>query len=485
MISSKHLAAGILSSTASAWLRQFATLVLYTIAARLLEPEQIGVFALASTVLLLFEYGVFDSISETMVQRADLEGGHVGAALVMGLCAALCVVGSATLLAGTIARTFDFPDVQKVLPWMAGGVALICISAVHSGILRRQARFHLISMISAIAGVIACGTGVALMFMGAGVWSLVAYFMVEKLVLAGGTIAAALSHPASRFAGRHVREISSYASAIAGQRAAFFLRNQIDRFLIAGLWGPEVLGAYQLAGRVFESLLAVLLAPASKMFFVSYARLQGTGTKLRSTFLNSLEAVTFVIFPACLGLSAVGPEVIRILFGEGWETSQLILQLVALGGAPLVVNVMSGALISAAGFARTFLLVEVSSAILGAVMLASMSHFGIVGVAAAIIVRESVAVMIYSSVIRSSFSIDRRAYFGTFGYPLAMSMAMLACAEIARKALENNLSTPAMLVFLVVFGAVFYITAMAVVRMPLLERAMALVRGGLSKSTDP
>jgi O-antigen/teichoic acid export membrane protein len=484
MISSRHLAAGILSSTASAWLRQFATLVLYTIAARLLEPEQIGVFALASTVLLLFEYGVFDSISETIVQRLDLEDGHVGAGLFMGMCAAICVVGSAIMLSGTIARAFAFPDLQMVLPWMAGGVALVCLSAVHSGILRRQARFHLISMISAVAGVIACTTGVALMFWGAGVWSLVAYFMVEKLILAVGTVVAALSHPASRFSKRHVGEISSYASAIAGQRAAFFLRNQIDRFLIAGLWGAEVLGAYQLAGRVFESLMAVLLAPASKMFFVSYSRLQGTGARLRSAFLNSLEAVSFVTFPACLGLAAVGPEVIRLLFGEGWETSQLILQLVALGGAPLVVNVMSGALISAAGFPRTFLLVEVSSAILGALMLVSMSRFGIIGVAAAIVFREATAVMIYSTVINSSFGIGRREYFGTFAYPLAAAMAMLACAEIARKTLEDNLSAPVMLAVLVGFGAILYIMVMATVKMPLLERAVALVRDGLSRSTE-
>src|SRR4051794_30503289 len=178
MISSKHLAAGILSSTASAWLRQFATLALYTIAARLLEPERIGVFALASTILLLFEYCVFDSISETIVQRQDLEDAHVGAGLFMSAAAAIGIMGLATLLSGSIARAFAFPDLQRVLPWMAGGVALICLSAVHNGILRRQARFHLISMISAVAGVVACGTGVALLFLGAGVWSLVAYFVV-------------------------------------------------------------------------------------------------------------------------------------------------------------------------------------------------------------------------------------------------------------------------------------------------------------------
>lgn len=73
-----NIGRGILSTAASAWTRQAATLLLYVVAARVLTPDQIGIFALANAIILIFEYSVYDAISESVVQRADLSPGISG-----------------------------------------------------------------------------------------------------------------------------------------------------------------------------------------------------------------------------------------------------------------------------------------------------------------------------------------------------------------------------------------------------------------------
>ena len=326
MISSKQLAAGILATSAAAWLRQGAVLLLYGISARTLDSRQIGIFALGSALVLVIEYGAFDAISETVVQRRELEPGHVGAALTTAAIFAALTVLTARIFAEPLAAIFATAPLAGALPWMGASVGVMCLSAPHAGLLRRQARFHTISVLASVAAVVACGTGSVLLLLGFGMPALIAYFMIEKLILAAGTVACTVRHPIGRFSARQARDLVAYASPIFCQRAVSYLCNQMDRLLIAGLLGPAVLGVYQIAARISESLNSSLLDPISKLFFVHFARLQVQPEPLRRAFRNAIEAVAFIVFPATLGLAVVGPELVNTLFGSNWGLSGHLLR---------------------------------------------------------------------------------------------------------------------------------------------------------------
>lgn len=396
MISSKQLAAGILATSAAAWLRQGAVLLLYGISARTLDSRQIGIFALGSALVLVIEYGAFDAISETVVQRRELEPGHVGAALTTAAIFAALTVLTARIFAEPLAAIFATAPLAGALPWMGASVGVMCLSAPHAGLLRRQARFHTISVLASVAAVVACGTGSVLLLLGFGMPALIAYFMIEKLILAAGTVACTVRHPIGRFSARQARDLVAYASPIFCQRAVSYLCNQMDRLLIAGLLGPAVLGVYQIAARISELLNSSLLDPISKLFFVHFARLQVQPEPLRRAFRNAIEAVAFIVFPATLGLAVVGPELVNTLFGSNWGLSGHLLRVLAVGGIPHSMAVMSGALVSAAGRPRSFLLIETMSAVIGALLLLALAPFGIIWIAAAIVLRESAAIALYA-----------------------------------------------------------------------------------------
>jgi O-antigen/teichoic acid export membrane protein len=476
-ISTRQVLTGLLSSSAAAWVRQASTLVLYIMAARLLAPDEIGVFALASALVLALEYGVFDAVSETVVQRAVLEDGHMGAAIGMATTvAALCTV-IGLLASAPLATLFSVPQLAHVLPWMIGSVALLCVASAHVGTLRRQARFHLISLLQVVGAVSGCAIGVVLMLLGWGIWSLVAYFLTEKVVYAAGALICAIRQPVGRFSRRHVAELYGYCAAIGGQRIAFFLRNQMDRLLIAWLWGPDVLGAYQLAARIFESVGSTLLAPASKLFFVTYTRLQGNPVQLRTNFLRSLEGLAFVAFPAFVGLAAVAPQAVHVLFGKTWGQSELLLQLLSLGGIPLALNVMSGTAISATGRAKLYLVVEMAAAVIGAVLLATMAVFGILGIALALLVRESLVAATYAVLLRACLGIRIRSFVGALAQCLAVSLAMGGFVILCLSKVVPAMPAPLMLAVGIALGAIFYGAIMSATRWQQISQTVATLRG--------
>ncbi len=470
-----NIGRGILSTAASAWTRQAATLLLYVVAARVLTPDQIGIFALANAIILIFEYSVYDAISESVVQRADLSPGHFGAAVALSAgLAALIVLGS-WQGAAPLGAALGAPEIALYLPLMGAPVALLCLSSAHAGALRRAARFDTIAKLAAFAAITAVATGVLLLLAGAGLMGLMAYFATEKLILTLGTIWLARREPIRRCRAAELRALLPYATAISIQRAAFYARGQTDRLVIGVVWGTGVLGAYQIAARIFDSLQAALLAPISKLFFVSYTRAQLAPETLREIFGRSLRAATLLLFPAFLGISAVAHETIILLFGPQWGSTAVIVQVMGFGGAALTLSVMSGGVISAIGRARAFLLVEVASSILGILLLILLSPFGIVWMAASFVLRETFAVVLYARLLRSLLGLRIADYLGHFLPALVASGIMWLLLFLLDQRVLGGLPPEGALVVKITVGALSYGALMLVFCRPLLRDALRLL----------
>lgn len=179
-MASFHIGKGIVSTAASAWTRQASTLLLYTVAARVLTPDQVGLVALSTAIVLLFEYGVFDSLSEALVQRVILVPSHVGSVLAMSSIFAVMVAAFGWVSAPWVGSLFAMPDLPPLLRAMAIGVAIICLSAAHAAILRREGRFHAIAALATIAAVTAAAAGAALLLAGFGISAMITYFLLEE-----------------------------------------------------------------------------------------------------------------------------------------------------------------------------------------------------------------------------------------------------------------------------------------------------------------
>lgn len=481
-----HIGKGILSTAASAWTRQIATLLLYVVAARALTPDQIGIFALANAIILIFEYSVYDSISESVVQRADLSPGNFGAATFLSAVLAALIVIGAYLFSGMLGRAFSAPEISVYLPLMAAPVALLCVSSSYAGSLRRAARFDTIAKLAACAAITAVAVGTAMLFAGMGLISLIAYFATEKLILTVGTIWLARAEPIRRFRFHELRTLLPYATAISVQRAAFYARGQADRLIIGIVWGTSVLGAYQIAARIFDSLQAALLTPISKLFFVSYTRAQLDAAALREIFGRSLRAATLIVFPAFLGISAVAHETITLLFGPQWDSTAIIIQIMGFGGIALTLSVMSGGVLSAVGRARAFLTVELLSAVVGILLLMVLSPFGIVWMAATFVLRETFAVVIYAYLLRTVLGlriVDYLAYFvPAFGASCIMWLALVLLDTSLLSGLPNEVT----LAIKIAVGAASYGALMFIFCRPLLIDTLRLLghSGGQPRETE-
>src|SRR3546814_163708 len=109
----------------------------FVVMARLLDPADFGVVALASAFIICFNLVVAHSFADAVVLHAKLSAEHLDTAFWGTLFLASLLAGGSYFGAELLARWLDEPQVAVLLPWLAlvllfNGIGMVPIrSAEH------------------------------------------------------------------------------------------------------------------------------------------------------------------------------------------------------------------------------------------------------------------------------------------------------------------------------------------------------------------
>ena len=160
-------------------------LVYTAVISRLLDPANFGLIALANLVVLFAQMFARMGLASAIVQKPKLSEEDIRAASTVGIALGAACFVAIWGLSPAIGDLFRQPELPPVL--RALGVTFIFQgwAATAMGLLRRQLRFRVLSLIGVgtyVLGYLVVGIGLALL--GAGVWSLVAAALVSQVSLA-------------------------------------------------------------------------------------------------------------------------------------------------------------------------------------------------------------------------------------------------------------------------------------------------------------
>jgi len=110
--------------------RQVVALSVFVWLARILGPESLGLVAMSMVVVGLAEQTVAEGLADALVQREEIEDGHVDAAFwgILGFSAALSLI--AVALAHPVALAFGQPEVEALVYWLCPIILLTALSTV-------------------------------------------------------------------------------------------------------------------------------------------------------------------------------------------------------------------------------------------------------------------------------------------------------------------------------------------------------------------
>lgn len=305
--------------------------------ARMLGPDIYGVFGMALVVMTFAGFVTEFGFSMNLVQRADLTDEDIRLVNTWQWIQGLVVAGGLFWLAPEVAGYFGEPRVEPVVRWLAVVGFLNAVAGTPSALMARAMNFRARGMVD-VAGYAVGYVGVALpmAWMGFGVEALVAAWLVQAAVKWLGLCWM------QRFPQRFLLWSPRARALMQVGVTAFFTNvvnwtlTNVDRVLIGRLMNAHAVGVYTASYNLANTPNSLLIGSLQGVLLSATARLQNERERMQGVYVQVVAAVLVCLAPAFGVASMLGPEVIRVLYGDRWDGAGPVLGIL-LAGMPFYV----------------------------------------------------------------------------------------------------------------------------------------------------
>lgn len=301
--------------------------------ARLLDPEDYGLLAMVTAIVVIGEvireFGLANAAIQsptlTEQQKTNLFWWNTA----LGVFCAVALFFSAPLIAGF----YDEPRVEPIAQVLAIVFILGGLTTQSKAHLARNLRFGVLNITDVVPGVLGLVIAIAAAGLGWGVWALVA----QRIVIALAMLCLAVSF--DRWLPRLPRKdpgmppLLKYGLNLVGTQLISSASRNADYIVMGHRFGPNSTGLYS---RAFELVIATLNqinAPSTKVAVPVLSRLQDDPARYTDFLLRGQRALLFVIIPILgVGATLAGP-VVEIALGPKWVGVVPFVQVLAIVAA--------------------------------------------------------------------------------------------------------------------------------------------------------
>jgi lipopolysaccharide exporter len=340
--------------------RILATFASQILLARLLGPEQVGLFGYALLTMaflaLFVEMGLPTAIVQVAVLDDDVYAVACGRLLFVGAVAALGIFLSADLVARYV---FSVPQAAPVLMAMAPTLIVGAANASAIAVLSREIEFKVIQMASLgsyVVGYLVVGVSAAAH--GLGVWSLVLAWHVQTITayLAIQYFGQRLVVPRNPF--RRLG-IAKFGAVVMATNIVNWCIDSGPHMIIGRFLGPTLLGQYTIANNLVKVPADYLIRSLQTVLFPLSARSQDINGGLRRAYLTLLSGVGLVSFPAFTYVALMSQEIVGLLLGSKWLAASQVLTPLAMAVLGHVMEALCGPILSGRGEPKAELRVKI------------------------------------------------------------------------------------------------------------------------------
>ncbi|MFA6097238.1 MAG: MOP flippase family protein [Candidatus Paceibacterota bacterium] len=474
----KRTIRGLGWSGISLFIRLLFNFVITAILARVLVPGDFGMFAMVVSFTNFFAIFYDLGLTAALVQYKEPMEEHFSSVFWLNILAGFILMLVVMLLASTIAGFYGESRVISVVLVLASIFFISSFGMVQSAIFTRQLDFKSLAIIEILAVFISGVIAIALAFYGFGVWSLVWQQVILSFIATVFLWVFSKWRPKLLFEWQRIKELLGFGLNLTGFSLLNYFNRNFDNIFIGKTLGPVSLGFYNLSYRLMLFPLNNISQVIGRVMFPSLALIQGNKDKISLMYIKATRHIAAITFPLMTGLFLVAPQFIRIVFGDKWERSVLILQILAFIGLIQSIGTTVGWIYQSQGrmdimfrWGRYASIIIVASFIVGA-------QWDIEGVAAAYaIVSLSLALpnfIIPFRLIDLKLSYFIKQFRSIFLSAMGMGLMVIFSNVIMIKlSVEND-----MIIFLteVFIGAISYAIFMSIFDKPLCRDSIILIR---------
>ncbi len=442
--------------------KQVASMLALFVLARILDPKDLGLVALAWSVLYFVEQIQETGVGSALIhRRRDVERA-AASALLYAPAASVVLYLVVFAVAPLAARFLHAPDLVDVLRVMALVLVFRGLAVVPGAILERNLDFRARTVAEFTSALVQTAAFIGLAVAGFGVWSLVL----------GNLIAAAVQtilywrfvpwRPSPRLASRQIMlELMRYGRFVGAHNILSVVNNTVDNVVVSRVLGTASVGLYSVAFRLANLPNSVIGVIVTRPMFALYSTLQHDRPAVRGAYVRTLQRLALLSLPATVGLAVAAEPIVRVLLGDKWLDAVPALRILAIYALVKPFGSVSAEALKGIGAPHWTVVFDVAHvAVVVPALVVLTNAFDLAGAAISMVL-GIVAATVPAVVVTARLMRLRLVDLGRAVAPSAFCSALLAACLLALLPQTQAMSPAAGLALLASVGLVVYVLSTA------------------------
>lgn len=315
------------------FIQLFLHLVGMVVLARLLSPEDFGLFAMLTVFIgignLIRDFGM----PTAALQARNLSEQQASNVFWVTFTLSLGVAALLALGAPLIIQLYDEPKLGLIAPVMALVMIINGLQAQYKVRMARQMRFKADATNIVIAQFAGLSMAILAALLGAGYWALVIQALGTAIVMLLGSISITRWLPQRPRRGHGSMPLLRTGTANGFSNLLGYVADNIDTLMIGRVWGAGPLGLYNRAFQLFTTSVLSFFSPLTSVVVPTVNRAVSEGRSAEEILARAQSALCGSAIGLLVVTAATAQHLIPLLLGQQWADVVPLLQILAIGGA--------------------------------------------------------------------------------------------------------------------------------------------------------
>ncbi len=365
----------VLWGALGAFLRAGLQIVSQVVLARLLGPEQFGLFALALVVVFFSTFFADIGLAYGLIQRKVVKDEDIRFVFTWQVLLGTAITALLFFLAPLVATFYDDPRLVPVMRWLSLTPLIGALGATASVLLRKDLNFksiNLANVVSYAVGFLAFGIPMALL--GFGVEALIAAFLVQAGVQALYQVVARPHPKRPMFWQPSAKELLNFGGTVLATNVINWVMSSVDRVVVGRVMSMTEAGLYSTVHNFISGPTVTVLSLLQSVLYSASARVQDNQQSLRAAFRTMFGIVGLAIVPVFFTVAVVASTFMHAVYGERWIGGEVVLAPLALAMPAFLLMGLSTPILWTAGKVRQEFQLQIPIAIVWTAVLLAVSR---------------------------------------------------------------------------------------------------------------
>ncbi len=306
--------------------------------ARLLGPEQFGLIAMAMAFISISSVFIDIGFSSALIQSQKNTQTTYSSIFFFNIFAGAILTIITFLIAPLIGQFYGNQLVTELVRWLSLVFIFNSFNRVQNTILNKELNFKALTLRTFVASIVSGTLGVVCAYQGWGVYSLVVQtlsfgFLSTLLLWSTSTW-----KPSFHFSLDEVKRLMGFSIYAFLERILNNIFIRLDVLLLAKIFSPVTVGFYSRSSTLVDQVTKYTSTSIIRVLFPVLSKVQDNQEEYQKIYFRMFSIISFLSYALSGILYFTGNDIIILLFGNKWQASIPIFQILIIASCNIPLN---------------------------------------------------------------------------------------------------------------------------------------------------